>query len=74
MMPTKDEMLSFAKDIEKIVSTTDYNYIEAVVEYCNETGMELDVASSLINSTLKSKIENDAMDLNLLPKKARLPF
>ena len=73
-MPTRDEMKAFAEDIEKIVSETDYNYIEAIVEYCNTTGMEIEVASSLVNNNLKSKIENDAQDLNLLPKSARLPI
>jgi hypothetical protein len=28
----------------------------------------------LVNSNLKSKLEADAQDLNLLPKSARLPF
>lgn len=73
-MPTKDEMKSFAKEIEKLVAETDLNYIEAIVEYCNQTGMEIEVASTLINNNLKSKIENDAQDLNLLPKTARLPI
>lgn len=73
-MPTRDEMKSFAKEIENLVATTDLNYIEAIVEYCNRTGMEIEVASTLINNNLKSKIENDAQDLNLLPKSARLPI
>lgn len=73
-MPTKDEMMKFAVAIEEIVSKTDYNHIEAIVEYCKETGMEIEVASSLVNSNLKSKIEMDAQDLNLLPKTNRLPF
>jgi len=72
--PTKEEMKAFAADIEQIVAETDYNYIEAIVEYCNTTGMEIEVASSLVNNNLRSKIENDAQDLNLLPKSARLPF
>lgn len=73
-MPTKDEMLKFAKAIEKMVAETDYNHIEAIVEYCKETGLEIEVASSLVNSNLKAKIEADAQDLNMLPKTARLPF
>ena len=73
-MPTKDEMLKFAIAIEEIVSKTDYNHIEAIVEYCKQTGMEIELASTLVNSNLKSKIEVDAQDLNLLPKSTRLPF
>ena len=75
MMPTKDEMAKFAKSIEEYVANTKYNYIEAVVEYCKETGLEIEVAASLINSNLKSKIENVALDNNMLKEKgARLPI
>ena len=74
-MPTKDEMQKFAKEIEKIVSGTDYNYIEAIVEYCRKTGLEIEVASTLINSNLKSKIEGNAIEFNLLKNKSpRLPI
>ena len=74
-MPTKDEMKNFALNIERLVANTDYNYIEAIVEYCKQTGLEVEVAATLINSNLKSKIENNAMDLNLLKiKGSRLPI
>jgi len=74
-MPTKDEMLKFAKDIEYMVVNTDYNYIEAIVEYCKQTGLEIEVAASLINQNLKAKIESEAMNNNLLKVKGnRLPI
>lgn len=75
MMPTKDEMAKFAKAIEELVSKTDYNYIEAIVEHCKTTGLEIEVAATLINSNLKSKIEINAMDHNMLKEKgSRLPI
>lgn len=74
-MPTKDEMAKFAKSIEDFVIKTNYNYIDAIVEYCKETGLEIEVAATLINSNLKSKIENVALDNNMLKEKgARLPI
>ena len=73
-MPTKDEMLKFANSIEQIVAETDYNHMEAIVEYCKQTGMEIELAATLVNNNLKAKLESDAQDLNLLPKSARLPF
>lgn len=74
-MPTKEEMSKFAKAIEALVANTDLNYIEAIVQYCKETGLEIEVAASLVNSNLKSKLANDAMDLNLLKDKgSRLPI
>jgi hypothetical protein len=74
-MPTKDEMKRFAYAIDSLVANTDYNYIEAIVEYCKRTGLEIEVAASLINSNLKKKIESDAMNLNMLKEKsAKLPI
>ena len=74
-MPTKDEMGKFAKAIDAIVANTDFNYIEAIVQYCKDTGLEIEVAASLVNANLKAKLANDAMDLNLLKEKgSRLPI
>jgi hypothetical protein len=73
-MPTKDEMMKFSRAIEEMVAKTDYNHIEAIVEYCKTTGLEIEVASSLVNANLKAKIELDAQNCNMLPKSARLPI
>jgi len=74
-MPTKDEMKKFAFTIDSMVANTDYTYLEAIVEYCKTTGLEIEVAASLINSALKTKIESQAMERNLLKTKtARLPI
>jgi hypothetical protein len=73
-MPTKDEMFKFQQEIEILVTETDYNYLEAIVEYCNQTGMEIELASTLVNKDLKAKIAIDAENLNMLPKDARLPI
>jgi hypothetical protein len=72
---SKEEIMNFSKEIEKIVSETDYNHIEAIVEYCKLTGLEIEVASSLISPALKSKIHYDAQHNNMLKEKVvRLPF
>ena len=74
-MPTKEEMSKFSLAIEEMVSDTDYNYIEAIVEYCRETGLEIEVAATLISANLKAKVESDAMDNNMMKEKgARLPI
>ena len=74
-MPTKDEMAKFAKAIDVLVAKTDYNHIEAIVEYCKETGLEIEVAATLVNANLKSKLTDDAMDNNMLKEKSsRLPL
>ena len=74
-MATKDEMKKFAIAIEGLVANTDYTYLEAIVEYCKNTELEIEVAASLINANLKSKIELQASDLNLLKtKNSKLPI
>tara|TARA_B100001057_G_scaffold166260_1_gene166940 strand:+ start:104 stop:328 length:225 start_codon:yes stop_codon:yes gene_type:complete len=74
-MATKDEMKKFAIAIEGLVANTDYTYLEAIVEYCKKTELEVEVAASLINANLKSKIELQASDLNLLKvKNSKLPI
>ena len=74
-MATKDEMAKFAKDIDSLVSKTDYTYLEAIIAYCDSTGLELELAASLINSNLKSKLENDAINNRMLKEKvSRLPL
>jgi hypothetical protein len=74
-MPTKDEMKKFAFAIDSMVANTDYTYLEAIVEYCKTTGLEVEVAATLVNSALKTKIESQAMDNNMLKvKDSKLPI
>ena len=74
-MPTKDEMMKFTLEIETLVAKTDYTYLEAIVEHCKETGLEMEVAASLITPNLKSRIQEQAERLNLLKTKSnRLPI
>ena len=74
-MPTKDEMLKFSLQIEQFVTNTDYTYLEAITEHCKETGLELEVAASLITPNLKAKIHEQAERLNMLKVKGnRLPI
>jgi len=74
-MATKDEMLKFAIEIDSIVGIQKSSYIDAVVEYCKITGLEIEVAASLVNPNLRAKIENDAMDKNMMKEKgSRLPL
>jgi putative aminopeptidase FrvX len=74
-MPTKEEQKKFAFAIDSMVANTDYNYIEAIIEYCKQSGLEIEMAAKLINKTLKKKIESDAMNNNLLKvKNSKLPI
>jgi hypothetical protein len=74
-MPTKDEMKKFAFTIDSMIANTNYTYLEAILQYCKDTGLELEVAASLVNSNLKTKIESQAMEKNMLKEKSsKLPI
>ena len=66
----------FAEDIESLVLKTRMNYIDAIVEYCDNNSIEMDSVSKLISKPLKEKIKRDATELNFLKKttRAKLPL
>ena len=66
----------FAEDIESLVLKTRMNYIDAIVQYCDQNSIEMDSVSKLISKPLKEKIKRDATDLNFLKKttRAKLPL
>ena len=62
----------FSLHIEKIVKEKRLSYMDAVLEYCKENYLEPDDVSSLINKSLKDKLEVDFREANYLPKQAKL--
>jgi hypothetical protein len=48
--------------------------IDAITHYCEESGLEVEVAASLINENLKSKIEVEAQTLRFIQRSSRLPI
>ena len=62
----------FSLHIEQIVRDKKLNYMDAVLHYCKENYLEPEDVSSLINKSLKDKIEMDFRELNYLPKQAQL--
>ena len=61
----------FAEDIEQIVLNTKMNYIDAIVEYCEDNGIEIESVGKLISKPLKEKIKYEATELNYLKKTSR---
>ena len=64
----------FSLEIENIVKEKKITHMDAVLFYCYKNGIEPDKVSSLITKALKEKIENNARELNFLPKTAQLPI
>lgn len=66
MTPTK-----FADEIETLVKKNDFNYIEAVVDFCEQNSIEIETVNKLISKPLKEKIKYDAQKLNFMKKTSR---
>jgi hypothetical protein len=63
---------SFSLFIEEIVREKRISHMDAVLKYCEDNFIEPDEVKSLINKTLKDKIEVNMREANLLPKQATL--
>ena len=61
----------FAEDIEALVLRTKMNYIDAIVTYCEDKGIEVESVPKLISKPLKEKLKYEAMELNYLKKTSR---
>jgi hypothetical protein len=73
-MPTKNEISEFSDMISTLSYALGTTHMDAIVHHCETTGMEIDVASSLISLALKAKIREEAEDLNLMKKSSKLPL
>tara|TARA_A100001234_G_scaffold211569_1_gene212297 strand:- start:356 stop:613 length:258 start_codon:yes stop_codon:yes gene_type:complete len=61
----------FSLEIEEIVKDSKLNYIEAVVQFCEDKNIELDSVNKLISKPLKEKLKYDAQRLNFMKKTSR---
>ncbi len=61
----------FSVEIEKIVKDSDLNYIEAIVQFCEDKSIELDGVNKLISKPLKEKLKYDAQRLNYMKRTSR---
>ena len=58
----------FALEIEELVKSKKISYMDAVVLYCEDNDIDTGTISSLINKSLKEKIQMEAEKLNLVEK------
>ena len=61
----------FSVEIENIVKDSDLNYIEAIVQFCEDKNIELDGVNKLISKPLKEKVKYDAQRLNYMKRTSR---
>ena len=74
-MPVKlNNSMKFMAAIEELVQKKKMTYIDAIVEYCEEYKMEPEVSGHLVCGNLKQQVQEEAEDLHLIKKTARLPI
>ena len=59
----------FTKLIQNVVIEKKIPYMEAVVLVCENNDIDVADIKKFISTSIKDKIEAEAMDLNFLPKK-----
>lgn len=73
-MASKAEILEFSTMIQELASVLDITHMDAIVQHCNNTGLEMEVAATMLSIPLKAIIKEEAQNLNLLKKSSRLPL
>ncbi len=66
----------FQKEIDQLAFEKRISFMDAVLLYCEQSGMEVEIAGQLIKSSakMKAKIQDDAESLNYFPKTSKLPI
>jgi hypothetical protein len=74
---SKDTMdinnIRFPREVENHVKKYSVSYIDGVLAVCERFGIEPQVAAKFLNKPIIEKIKAEGQELNLLPKKSRLP-
>jgi len=67
---------SFVEEIEKLCKDKNIEYIDAVIYWCQKNNLEVETAAYWIKKDplMKSKIQLEAENLNVLKRGARLPI
>jgi hypothetical protein len=73
-MPTKDEIREFSLKVEEVAEMYNIHCMDAIVQICEETGIEIEVAATLITTHLKARIREEAQSVNLIKKQSTLPI
>jgi hypothetical protein len=66
----------FTEDIQRLAKEGNINHIDAIVAWCDINKVEIEQVIPLIKKSqvIKAKLEDDAEQLNLLEKSAKLPL
>jgi hypothetical protein len=68
--------VNYVQEIENLVRDKNIEYIDAIVHYCEKSGLEIEFLAGIIKKdpVMKSKLQFEAENLNFMKKSARLPI
>jgi len=61
--------IELMEEVERIVKGHRMNYFDALLYYCEKKNIDFDNINKLIPSSLKTKLEESAIEMKLLKKK-----
>ena len=64
----------FSLYIEEKVLKDRIGYMDAIIAYCNDIDIDVSSVATLVNQSLKDKIQIEAEEANLLKRRGRLPI
>lgn len=64
----------FSKKVEEYKSKYQCSYIDAIISVCEIESIEPETAGKLVDQTIKEKVDIEGQELNLRPKKNKLPI
>jgi hypothetical protein len=73
-MASREEKNRFSMMIMEMAISERIDHMDAITTYCEKNNLEIEIAATLINESLKSIILSEAMELRYLPKEGKLPI
>ena len=73
-MANREDKNQFSMMIMNMALSEKIDHMDAIATYCERNNLEIEVAATLINDSLKSIIQGEAMELRYLPRGSKLPL
>lgn len=61
-----DQIIKLNEDIEELVYNLDVSYMDAILVYCEEKGMEFEVIAPQLSGMINEQVRKEAIELRLL--------
>jgi hypothetical protein len=70
-MPTKEEVQNFSLMLREYSAHRGISLWDGLLHYCGKTGMESEVAASLLTKAVRADLTIEISDLNLLKRRGK---